>query len=169
MVSSIELELAQLISSTFIHLDEGDRQLLKHFGLTTTQYWALVHLEDPQGRSLSELADLLICDKSNMTSVVDKLEKAHLAKRQRGKDGDRRYTRVILTEEGQALRHKVKSAREQMISTRLSPLGTPTLQALKQALQQSTTLLESQFASGEVPTLIERVISSEPLPVSCNP
>ncbi len=160
-VSTLEMEVSRLISSTFIHLDEGDRQLMKQFGLTTTQYWALVHLENPEGRSLSELAQLLICDKSNMTSVVDKLEDLGLARRQRGKAGDRRYTRVVLTEQGQDLRLKVKTAREHIIFTRLHPLGLDTLQQLFQTLQPLDLLLESQFATGEVPALIEGAIKNE--------
>src|SRR5947209_2812580 len=114
-VSQVELEIARLVSSVFIHLDECDRQITKRFGMTTTQYWALVHLEDPEGRSLSELAVLLICDKSNVTSVVDKLEEAGLAERKRGKAGDRRYTRVVLTNAGQQLRSRMMAAREYLI------------------------------------------------------
>ena len=157
-VTPLELEIARLISSIFIHLDEGDRQITKAFGLTTTQYWALVHLDDPQGRSLSELATLLICDKSNVTSVVDKLEELGLAQRKRGKAGDRRYTRVVLTAEGQELRRQVKAAREGIISTRLRPLGIVSQQQLYETLQQFDTLLGAQFTSGELPELLEHAI-----------
>jgi DNA-binding MarR family transcriptional regulator len=158
-VNQVEQEISRLISGIFIHLDESDRQLMRRFGLTTTQYWALVHLEDPEGRSLSELAILLICDKSNITSVVDKLEEAGLAERKRGKAGDRRYTRVVLTERGQDLRWRIKAAREQIVATRLSPLGLENMQHLYQLLQQFETLLGAQFSSGEVPALIEQVIA----------
>ncbi len=156
--SEIELEIARLVSSIFIHLDECDRQITRRFGLTTTQYWALVHLEDPEGHSLSELATLLICDKSNVTSVVDRLEEAGLAERKRGKAGDRRYTRVVLTAAGQELRRHVKAARNQIISTRLHPLGSEALQRLYTALQQLNALLGVQFASGDLPTLIEQAL-----------
>ena len=158
-VSHLELEIARLVSSVFIHLDECDRQITKRFGLTTTQYWALVHLEDPEGRSLSELAALLICDKSNVTSVVDKLEEAGLAERKRGKAGDRRYTRVVLTEAGQALRRHVKATRNHIISTRLHPLGLESLQRLYASLQQLNALLGAQFASGDLPALIEQALN----------
>ncbi len=157
-VTQIELEIARLVSSIFIHLDEGDRQITRRFGLTTTQYWALVHLDDPQGRSLSELATLLICDKSNVTSVVDKLEEAGLAERKRGKAGDRRYTRVVLTNEGQELRRRVMAARDGIISTRLRPLGIESLQQLYETLQQFNELLGAQFTSGELPALLEQAI-----------
>lgn len=157
-VSQLAQEISRLTSGIFIHLDEGDRQLMKRFDLTTTQYWALVHLEDPEGRSLSELAALLICDKSNMTSVVDKLEEMGLAERKRGKAGDRRYTRVILTERGQNLRWHIKTAREEIVETRLRPLGLATMQDLYQILRRFATLLSAQFESEEVPALIEQAI-----------
>lgn len=51
-VTQVELEIARLVASVFMHIDEGNRQITKRFGLTTTQYWALVHLDDPQGHSL---------------------------------------------------------------------------------------------------------------------
>ncbi|HTK11480.1 MAG TPA: MarR family transcriptional regulator [Ktedonobacteraceae bacterium] len=156
-IGQVEQEIARLVSSVFVHLDECDRQITKRFGLTTTQYWALIHLEDPQGRSLSELAALLSCDKSNVTGVVDRLEGANLAERKPGKAGDRRYTRVVLTEKGQELRLHVKAVREQVISTRLRPLGIASLQQLYETLQQFDTLLGVQFASGELSTLIEHV------------
>lgn len=154
----VEHEISRLISSIFIHLDEGDRLLMRRFGLTVTQYWALVHLEDPEGRSLSELASLLLCDKSNITSVVDKLEELGLAERKRGKAGDRRYTRVVLTERGRDLRWRIKAARDQIVSTRLRPLGLETLDQLYQVLQRFNVLLDAQFRTGEVPALIEHVI-----------
>src|SRR5579864_843620 len=100
----LEKEISNFLAQSFLELDEGERQLMKRFGLTLTQYWALVHLNIAEGRSLSELADLLICDKSNVTSLVDKFEESGLAERKRGKAGDRRYIRVILTARGQQLR-----------------------------------------------------------------
>jgi DNA-binding MarR family transcriptional regulator len=154
-----ELEVSRLIASVFINLDESDRQLTKRFGLTVTQYWALVHLEHPEGRSLGELATLLLCDKSNVTSIVDKLEEAGLAERQRGKAGDRRYTRVVLTQQGQQLRQHVKAARTHIIVTRLQPLGQETLGRLCQVLQQVDTFLKTQFASGDVPALIAAALA----------
>lgn len=154
----LEQEIAMLVSSVFIHLDEGDRQLMKRFGLTVTQYWALVHLESPEGHSLSNLATLLICDKSNVTSVVDKLEEMGLAERKRGKAGDRRYTRVVLTERGQDLRWRIKAARERIVSTRMQPLGLEAQQHLSQLLRRFEALLHAQFTNGEVSDLIEQAI-----------
>ena|SRR5690349_22945921 len=142
--TGIEQDVAQLISKIFIHLDESDRQLMRKFGFTTTQYWALVHLHNEEGRSLSELAHLLICDKSNVTSVVDKLEAAGLAERKRGKAGDRRYTLVVLTHKGQQLRSRIMAAREYLIEQQLGVMSAQNLYQLTDELQQLADKLQKQ-------------------------
>jgi DNA-binding MarR family transcriptional regulator len=151
----LEKEISQLISQSFLELDEGERLLMKRFGLTLTQYWTLVHLEGEEGRSLSELADLLICDKSNMTSVVDYLEEKGLAERKRGKAGDRRYTRVVLTSQGQQLRRLLISAQEYLLTKRFQALEIADLQKLREPLQRIANTLQAQFKHNEVPIMIE--------------
>ena len=154
-VSLLEQEVARLISRVFIHLDDSDRQLMRMFGLTVTQYWALVHLEDGEGRSLSELANLLICDKSNVTSIVDKLEAAGLAERKHGKAGDRRYTRVVLTQQGQQLRKRAMTARKHLVESRLGSLSIDDLHQLILSLQHVADVLQSQFDGDVIHNLIE--------------
>jgi MarR family transcriptional regulator, organic hydroperoxide resistance regulator len=151
----LEKEISQFLAQSFLELDEGERQLMKHFGLTLTQYWALVHLKDEEGRSLTELADLLICDKSNVTSIVDKLEESGLAQRKRGKAGDRRYIRVVLTPQGQQLRSALIAAQEHLLSLRFQALNIESLLQLREPLQQMARTLQSQFKNNEVPTMIE--------------
>ena len=154
-MGNLEQDIYQLISQSFIRLDTGDQHLMRRFGLTLTQSWALVHLADPDGRSLSELAQLLICDKSNVTSIVDKLEEDGLATRKRGKAGDRRYTRVVLTEQGRQLRKTIMIAREHMIQERLKTIDMSTLYTLHESLQQLAETLNTQFAQDEEAVIIE--------------
>jgi len=154
----LEKDISDFLSQSFLELDEGERQLMKHFGLTLTQYWALVHLKDEEGRSLSELADLLICDKSNVTSLVDRLEKSGLAERKSGKNGDRRYIRVVLTPQGHHLRKVLISAREHLLRLRFQTLDTESLQQLREPLQLLARTLQTQFKSNEVSTIIENAI-----------
>lgn len=151
----VEQEISRLISNSFIHLDDSDRQLMRHFGLTVTQFWALVHLQDEEGRSLSELAGLLLCDKSNVTSIVDKLEESGLAERKRGKAGDRRYTRVVLTKEGHELRNRAITARELLIQLRLGVLQSDELHQVVSSLQRLSEALQAQFVDGEVTNFIK--------------
>ena len=55
--------------------EAGDNQ---DYVLTIPHFWALAHLEPDDGRTMAELARLLICDKSNVTKIVDKLEASGL-------------------------------------------------------------------------------------------
>ncbi len=154
-MSELEQEVYNLISLSFIRLDMGDQHLMRRLGLTLTQSWALVHLSNPEGRSLSELANLLICDKSNVTSVVDKLEEEGLAERKRGKAGDRRYTRVVLTEQGHALRETVIRARDHMVRERLRNIASSDLHQLRTLLQQVAQNLTMQYNRDEETKIIE--------------
>ncbi|HLI05213.1 MAG TPA: MarR family transcriptional regulator [Ktedonobacteraceae bacterium] len=154
----LEKEISDFLAQSFLELDEGERQLMKQFGLTITQYWALVHLEREEGRSLSELADLLICDKSNVTAIVDKFEKSGLAERKRGKAGDRRYIRVVLTPQGQQLRAIMMDAREHLLRQRFRSLRTEHLQQLREPLQQLAHVLQTQFKQNEVHAMVENSV-----------
>ncbi len=154
----LEKDIATFLAQSFLEMDEGERQLMKRFGLNLTQYWALVHLEQEEGRSLSELAELLICDKSNVTSIVDKFEENGLAERRRGKAGDRRYIRVVLTPQGQAVRALLMAAREHLLRQRFQFLQTEHLQQLRKPLQELAHALQTQFKSDEVRVMIENTV-----------
>jgi DNA-binding MarR family transcriptional regulator len=131
----------QLLSQAFIELDDGDRRFLRQltstlpdvsddYTLTIPHFWALVHLGDPEGQTMAQLAVLLICDKSNVTPIVDKLEKLGWAERLRGKEGDRRYTRVVLTDAGRMVRQRVMHAHDIWVKRRLSVLDSTQLDQL---------------------------------------
>nr|WP_190136854.1 MarR family transcriptional regulator [Streptomyces longispororuber] len=82
------------------------------------------NLTASQGKTLSVLrrgpaamrvlAELLACDASNMTGIVDRLEKRGLVRREPS-PGDRRVKNVVLTAEGE---HAVDRIRANMRTTR---------------------------------------------------
>ena len=136
----------RLLSEVFIEMDDGDKRFFRalslqlwgehnDYTLTIPHYWALVHLGRPEGRTMAELAQLLICDKSNVTAIVDKLEEQRWAERLRGKAGDRRFMQVILTPAGRVIRGQVMAAHAEWVRTRFAVL-TP------DQLEQLTSLLE---------------------------
>lgn len=110
--------LYALLKEIFLILDDGDRQLLGQFDLSPSRYYALVHLGDSPGMSLSELSHLMLCDKSNATRIVKGLEAEGLAIR-RPHETDGRAIRLYLTEAGDRLRRKAVSAHEQYNQGRL--------------------------------------------------
>jgi DNA-binding MarR family transcriptional regulator len=54
-------------------------------------------------RKMSELAQSLFCDNSNVTGIVDRLEERGLVKRESA-EGDRRVKLLVLTKEGERMR-----------------------------------------------------------------
>jgi DNA-binding MarR family transcriptional regulator len=76
------------------------------FELSPPQMWALRHLEPGTPLPMSALAELLHCDNSNVTGIVDRLESRGLVER-RPAAHDRRVKHLVVTEEGIALREQV--------------------------------------------------------------
>ena len=57
-------------------------------------------------RKMSELAQALFCDNSNVTGIVDRLEERGLVRREAA-EGDRRVKLLVLTEEGEWMREQI--------------------------------------------------------------
>jgi len=121
--------LYDLLKEIFLILDDGDRQLLSHFDLTPSRYYALVHLGNNPGLSLSELSHLMLCDKSNATRIVRGLEKDGLAIR-RPHESDRRAIRLFLSEQGEALRRQAVAAHQRYNEGRLQAVANGSGEAL---------------------------------------
>ena len=80
---------------------------LNEIGLAPMQAMALTHLEPDEPMPMSGLAAVLMCDNSNVTGIVDRLEALGLVER-RPAERDRRVKAVALTERGVALRGVVQ-------------------------------------------------------------
>jgi len=78
--------------------------LCEELDLTPSQAMALKSLDRPQ--PTSTLAEVLACDASNITGIVDKLESRGLITR-RGADHDRRVKILCVTELGRSLRDRL--------------------------------------------------------------
>ena len=88
--------------------DKPRRMLtLNELGLAPMQAMALTSLEPDVPMPMSALAGLLMCDNSNVTGIVDRLEGLGLVER-RPAERDRRVKAVGLTERGRAMRGVVQ-------------------------------------------------------------
>jgi DNA-binding MarR family transcriptional regulator len=79
--------------------------LVRELDLRPATFGALRLLEEP--RTMSQLADLLHCDNSNITGIVDNLEDRDLAIRYPS-EVDRRIKVVELTVKGEVLMRRVR-------------------------------------------------------------
>lgn len=100
-------ELTKAVMETADTFLRESARLFRPHGLTGAQYNVLnILAATPEGISQRELGDLLVVDRSNVTGLLDRLEKAQWVQRE-DDSSDRRVYRVSLTPEGLALWAKV--------------------------------------------------------------
>ncbi|HEX5661564.1 MAG TPA: MarR family transcriptional regulator [Polyangiales bacterium] len=92
------VEISELLATLFHEHKRRMMSLAKDYGLTAQQTSTLWLLEQKQTLAMSELAEMLMCDASNVTGIVDKLETRGLTQRVVGED--RRVKMLTLTAAG---------------------------------------------------------------------
>ena len=83
-------------------------EICEAFDLTPMQGHTLRSLDPERPVAMSVLADLLICDASNVTGIVDKLESRGLIVRQSA-ENDRRIKMLAVTPKGSELRERLNA------------------------------------------------------------
>jgi DNA-binding MarR family transcriptional regulator len=109
--------------------------IAQEFDLTPMQMGAVRTLEPDQPVPMSELAEALHCDASNVTGLVDRLEARGLAER-RGADGDRRVKMIALTQEGARVREALVTRMSEPPPP-LAALSTADQRALRDVLRRA--------------------------------
>jgi DNA-binding MarR family transcriptional regulator len=112
-------ELVGLFFGVMSRMKQHFAERSAEFDLSFAQAMAVRELDQPL--SMRDLAERLGCDASNVTGIVDRLEERKLVERQTLPD-DRRVKRLVLTEEGRALRraHEDRLAADVPLVTSLS-------------------------------------------------
>jgi DNA-binding MarR family transcriptional regulator len=102
------IDLTNAVMATADAFLRESQRLFRPFGLTAAQYNVLnVLAPQAAGMSQRELSDYLVVDRSNVTGLLDRMEKAGWV--QRADDpADRRIYRVTLTPSGRNLWRKVE-------------------------------------------------------------
>lgn len=103
--------LAQTQSLLFHVLNQVDlrrervmQDMVRPYNLTVSQSRALIYLGlRSNGAAMTELAQILVIDRTSLTRTMDKLVAAGLVERCEA-EHDRRVTRIALTEEGERVR-----------------------------------------------------------------
>ncbi len=79
---------------------------LAHWKLSVPKYGVILQLYDHETLPLSELSKLIFCGNSNLTALVDRMERDGLVQRINN-ENDRRVKEIRLTEKGRELAPKV--------------------------------------------------------------
>ena len=125
MASEIASKLVHdIVSTADLFLRESTR-LFRPLGLTAAQFNVLNLLGAPdaeRGLSQRELADMLVVDRSTVTGLIDRMDKAGWVKRA-DDPSDRRVYRVQLTSAGRKLWQKVAPAYADVVRQVTERLG----------------------------------------------
>jgi DNA-binding MarR family transcriptional regulator len=108
--------------------------IARRLGLSPPSFGALQALDRP--RTMSEMAELLHCDNSNVTGIVDGLEARGLATRTSSEE-DRRVKLIALTAEGRRVRGRLVRSLEKP-PTWVSSLSAEDQRALRDLLRRAT-------------------------------
>lgn len=90
------------LAKSHMLLSESDDRFFEQYRLGKTRYYALLHIDQQPGISLSELSKRLLCTKGNTTRIIRGLvQEGHITRQ--ADPYDNRAQRLLLTEKGQKL------------------------------------------------------------------
>jgi MarR family 2-MHQ and catechol resistance regulon transcriptional repressor len=109
------------------------------FGLTDVQFNLLTLLYFQSGNqgglSQVQISDMMLVNRANITSLVDRMEKTGLVKRD-SHTNDRRFNIVKLTTKGKALFEKVEPMYIEQVRQIMSPVSRTRMNLLMKILEE---------------------------------
>lgn len=148
VIVGVELDVYKVLTKTFYLLDDCDHQFFKEFGLSIRQFWTLQHLYEKETCSMVELSVVLFTDKSNVTGIVDRLERLNLATRTPDPQ-DRRKILITLTPDGRNMHDTVKAQHDAYIRQLMSVLNHEQMHGLLENLRTLSQSLENYLEQPE--------------------
>jgi DNA-binding MarR family transcriptional regulator len=100
-------------------IDYGDRQLLSQFRLSVPRYFALKHIHENPGISLTTLSTLMFIDKSSTTRLIRSIKEEGLVQRLRNESDHRTYC-LYLSESGEELFLRASAVHDKYTQDRFS-------------------------------------------------
>jgi DNA-binding MarR family transcriptional regulator len=108
-------------------------KLSEQYDLTPMQTLTLCMLDPNDGVPMSTISDLLACDPSNITGIVERLSNCSYIER-RESSTDRRVKTISLTPEGEKLRNKLLPSISENGSSNIVKLTSEEIKTLKELL-----------------------------------
>jgi DNA-binding MarR family transcriptional regulator len=101
-------------------------EFLAQFNITAVQLNLMMMLghqaDESGGLSQARLSEMMLVNRANVTSLIDRMEKADFVVRTPA-DGDRRYNIIKLTKKGKAMLKKVEPLYAKEVTRIMSPLS----------------------------------------------
>lgn len=123
------------------------RQMSRQFGLTGPQSAVLRLLISKGSMSSADLSRGLFVTPSNITGIIDRLEKKGLVTRIR-KDSDRRVTLITLTHDGRRLGRTIPDPIERKFISQLADLEPEQVRFLAVAMDQMLNMIDTEGIEG---------------------
>ena len=139
VIKEIVGAIRRLVKAVYLDTSKMSRQ----YGLTGSQSGVLRCLIQDGPLSSAELSRQLHVTPSNITGIIDRLEKKGLVERIR-KEGDRRIALIELTEKGEALSRQLPDPIEIKLISELVDLEPAQVQQLGNAMNQMLNLIDAK-------------------------
>lgn len=124
---------------------DGDQRLFQQYGLSTARFYLLGHLEAHGSLTATDLCRLLLCDKANVTRLIDGLEKDGWVTRQPDKTDGRR-TLITSTASGKKRWAQASKAHQALNQNRFKHLTLAEAETLEKLLERLKTNWQSLLA-----------------------
>lgn len=136
---SLEQEVYLMLMRVSSELNAAHAELFRNAGITWTQYNALRILRGADGEALScsEIGERMIARDTDVTRLLDRLEKQDLVQRARD-DLDRRVVKTRITEHGTGLLDELAASVAEMHRSQLGHLGEEKLRTLLSLLEEAS-------------------------------
>lgn len=138
----------RLIHDIYVLLDDGDRHVLELLSLTPMEFAVLKRLHPEEGHRLTEIGAELLCVKSTITRLVDRLERDGLVQRLPDPE-DRRAQRLVLTPQGITVRERAEAVHDEAVERRMSLLDADEQRLFHTLLEKLRTGLRSELLTSD--------------------
>ena len=139
VIKEIVGAIRRLVKAVYMDTYRMSRQ----YGLTGSQSGVLRSLIQEGPQSSADLSRQLHVTPSNITGIIDRLEKKGLVERIR-KEGDRRIALIELTEKGEALSQQLPDPIEIKLISELADLEPGQVQELGSSMNQILNLIDAK-------------------------
>lgn len=138
------ISLNSLLAENNLLLQDGDRRFFQRFGLSQARFYALLHVQQDPGISLTELSKRLLCTKGNATRILAGLAADGLLSRLVDPIDQRAY-RLELSAAGYALIEQVREAYTEYNRMRFAILSPAQTRQLTEYLGQLNEALRAHL------------------------
>ncbi len=136
----------RLFNDIYVLMDDSDRRVLAPLSLSPLEFAVLQQLDTHMGQRLTDVGARLLCVKSTITRIVDRLERDGLVIRTPDPD-DRRAQRLLLTEHGKSVRMEAVTTHNASLEQRMEALSCAEQELLNSLLTRLRDSLQEHLRS----------------------